>query len=73
MVQTLLLRINELTQQNFQLSRQQDHAHQTEKMLRAEILHTEEQRAYIDMLKNNVESKIRQVGLNFCDMAKGSN
>ena len=38
---------------------------QTEESLRNEVLQAEEQRAYIEMLKDQVDQKIKAVGLSF--------
>lgn len=45
---------------------------QTEESLRNEVLQSEEQRAYIEMLKDQIDSKIKAIGLSF-DAEGGQN
>lgn len=37
-----------------------------------QILQSEEQRAYIEMLKNTIDDKIRKVGIDFCGGGVGN-
>ena len=65
MISHLQNRVSELNRQLADRQVLEQRLKQTEESLRNEVLQSEEQRAYIDMLKDQIDIRMKAIGLSF--------